>query len=148
MNLETLQAELAKFGYKAVKARKPKAKAPKLTIWAKRRIARAYKGPSLAECIAARARPEHVAAQVRDMIRVACYGPRSAATHTHMGPKRLAIESQYMHLDRRAEPEARAVSAPVYLPDAAEVDAWDESQLAAYRAALDAWAADKSEAAL
>jgi hypothetical protein len=109
MNLETLQVELAKLGYKAVKARKPKAKAPSLTIWAKRRIARAYKGPSLATCIAARARPEHIAAQVRDMIRVAAWGPASAASHDHMGPKRLAIACQYMHLDRRAEPQARAV---------------------------------------
>ena len=121
MNLESIQAELAKLGYRAVKVRKAKAKAPGLTIWAKRRIARSYKGPSLADCIAARARPEHVAAQVRDMIRVAAWGPASAATHTWMGPKRLAITSQYMHLDRRAEPEARPV--PVYLPDAAELDA-------------------------
>jgi hypothetical protein len=114
MNLETLQAELAKLGYKAVKARTPKAKAPKLTIWAKRRIARSYKGPSLAACITARQRPEYVAAQVRDMIRVAAWGPASAASHDHLGPKRLAIACQYMHLDRRAEAQARTVESDMW----------------------------------
>jgi hypothetical protein len=140
MNLESINAELAKLGYRAVKIRKAKAKAHGLTIWAKRRIARAYKGPTLAECEAGRARPEYIAAQVRDMIRVAAFGPRSAATHTWTGPKRLAITSQYMHLDCRAEPDARAVAAPVYLPDAAELATFNAAELDAYRAELDAWA--------
>lgn len=143
MNLEIIEAELAKLGYRAVKVRKAKAKTPKLTIWEKRRIARAYKGPSYADCIAGHARPEYIAAQARDAIRVACYGPRSAATHDHLGPKRLMITSQYMHLDRRAEPEARPV--PVYLPDAAEIATWDESEKAAWYTAVDMWAAESGD---
>jgi hypothetical protein len=145
MNLESMQAELAKLGYRAVKMRK--AKAPSLTIWAKRRIARAYKGPTLAECIAARARPEHVAQQARDWMRVALWGPRSAASHDHVGPKRLMITSQYMHLDRRAEPEARTVASPVYLPDAAELSAWDADEREAWADAVAAEAVEWADKA-
>jgi len=143
MDLEILKAELARHGYRAVKERKAKAKAPSLTIWEKRRIARAYKGPSYADCIAGHARPEYIAQQVKDWIRVACFGPASAASHDHFGPRRLLLTSQYMHLDRRAEPKARPAD-PVYLPDAAEIEAWGAAEIdtwaAGIRAEIDSWA--------
>ena len=83
-----INRELAKIGYKAVKLtakQLEKAGIPKLSIWAKRRIAREYKGPSWEKCVIDREKIRHL--QVIDCMRTwLCKGNSFPKIPEHMSP--------------------------------------------------------------